>query len=67
MTIPDYISIDPYKDQDVHICNACSHLQYEPKKSGKFAWRCDKCRAINEGNKVHLLQNTANFGPRDWR
>ncbi|AKE44860.1 hypothetical protein AU106_gp229 [Sinorhizobium phage phiM9] len=69
MTEQTYTSIDHTEGCDLVVCAHCEYLQYERphplNKGGKYAWLCRSCGTANEGDKVHLLENTARFRPRN--
>lgn len=52
-------------DHDRVKCAKCGHEQFEMPhpldKGGKYAWSCDRCWAANEGGKLHLLSDIADF------
>lgn len=68
MNEPNYTSKDPNEGCELVICNACEHLQHERTHpldmGGKYAWRCEQCGIVNDGDRVHLLQNTARFNSK---
>jgi ribosomal protein L37AE/L43A len=44
-------------------CPVCNHNQKEINlaPNDKFAWQCDNCQAVIEGDTVHPLQESAIF------